>query len=186
MSSAAPVRLYLAGPEVFAPDGPEIAERMRRICRDAGLEPISPLDAGEEPIDDASSAEPVSLAQTIFRNNIAMIRRADAVVANMNHFRGPDPDAGTSFELGYGFALGKRCYVFSDDGATAIERVAAFFPPVSHRDDGTAVDRDGLTIENFGGPFNLMLTESSTVVTGSFADAIAQVAADAAAGAFRA
>jgi nucleoside 2-deoxyribosyltransferase len=183
MSRTFPVRLYLAGPEVFRPNGAEVAARMRATCRALGLEPISPLDAGKKPAAGSPVAER-SLAEVIFDDNIAMIERADAVVANMNHFRGPDPDAGTSFELGYGYARGKRCYVYSEDGATAVERVDRFFGGVVHREDGTPVDRDGLIVENFGGPFNLMLTASSTVVLGSFADAISRVAADVATGLF--
>lgn len=182
MPAARRVRLYLAGPEVFAPDGPDRVELMREACRDRGLEPISPLDAGED--EAASIAEAASPARRIFDNNIAMIRRADALVANMTHFRGPDPDAGTAFEVGYAFALGKRCYVYSDDGATAVARTKSYYGPVSYREDGTPIDRDGFTIENFGGPFNLMLTESSTVVTGDFVDAFDRVAADVAAGLF--
>ncbi len=180
--SATAIHLYLAGPEVFRPDGPEIAEQMRAACRRFGLEPISPLDAGDEPVDGAVDDRP--LVRVIFDNNIAMIERANAVVANMNHFRGPDPDAGTSFEVGYGFARGKRCYVYSDDGDTAVERAEAFYGGVTRREDGVPVDVDGLTIENFGGPFNLMLTESSTVVLGSFEDALQRVADDVAAGLF--
>jgi nucleoside 2-deoxyribosyltransferase len=177
-----PIRLYLAGPEVFFPDGEQRARAMRELCRSRGLEPISPLDAGEEPID--GNADERSLAEVIFDNNIAMIERSDAVVANMNHFRGPDPDAGTSFELGYGYARGKRCYVYAGDGATAVERVERFYGGVVRGDDGRLVDWAGLTVEDFGGPFNLMLTASSTVVLGSFEEAIRRVAADAAAGVF--
>lgn len=180
-----PIHLYLAGPEVFYPDGEERAQAMRALCRAHGLEPISPLDGGEEPLEGTPAADDQrTLAAVIFDNNIAMIERADAVVANMNHFRGPDPDPGTSFELGYGYARGKRCYVYAEDGETAVDRVHRFFGGVTRRDDGSVVDKDGLIVENFGGPFNLMLTESSTVVLGGFEDAIRRVAADVAAGAF--
>ncbi|WP_159449566.1 nucleoside 2-deoxyribosyltransferase [Demequina sp. NBRC 110057] len=177
------ISLYLAGPEVFHPDGPALAEAMREKCAAYGLRPISPLDAGDEPLD----GKPVgnrTMAEVIFANNLAMIERADAVVANLTHFRGPDPDPGTAFEVGYGFAQGKRCYVYSHDGATAVERVERFYGPVSHRSDGTPVDHDGLTIENFGAPFNLMLSSASVVISGDFDAALRRVASDLKAGIF--
>ncbi|MFT4233923.1 MAG: nucleoside 2-deoxyribosyltransferase [Microbacterium sp.] len=185
MSLSRPVRLYLAGPEVFHQDGPAIAGRMRETCRAHGLEPVSPLDAGDEPIEGADIAADRPMDEVIFANNVAMIEHADAVVANMNHFRGPDPDAGSCWELGYGFGRGKRCYVFSDDGATAVERVESFYGPVT-RDEasGRPLDADGIFVEDFGGPYNLMLTASSTVVFGDFEAAIARVAADVEAGLF--
>jgi nucleoside 2-deoxyribosyltransferase len=168
--------VYLAGFEVFAPDGPARAESMRELCRAVGIEPISPLDAGESVPD-----ENRSLADVIYANNIEMIERADAIIANLNHFRGPDPDAGTCFEVGYAVGRGKRSYVYSSDGETAVERVREFYGEVTATDDGF-VDAEGMTVENFGSPFNLMLSSSSTVVYGSFEDCIRRVAQDVAAG----
>lgn len=168
--------VYLAGFEVFAPNGPELAEEMRLICRRYGLEPISPLDKGDDA--DADNADDRPLADIIYDNNIEMIDRADAVVANLNHFRGPDPDAGTCFEVGFAAGRGKKTYVYSSDGATAAERVDAYYGPVTPAPAGGFVDRDGFTVENFGQPFNLMLSSSSTVVYGSFEDCIRRVSAD--------
>lgn len=174
------ISVYLAGFEVFAPDGPERAERMRQVCRDAGLTPISPLDKG----DDTPEGDTRPLVDVIYQNNIDMIDRADAVVANVNHFRGPDPDAGTSFEVGFAAGRGKKTYVYSSDGETAVERVERFYGPVTPVEGGGFVDQDGMTVENFGQPFNLMLSSSSTVVYGSFEECIARVAADVAADEF--
>ncbi|QHC60918.1 nucleoside 2-deoxyribosyltransferase [Rathayibacter sp. VKM Ac-2760] len=175
------VSVYLAGFEVFAPDGPEIAERMRATCRRYGLEPISPLDKGAD-ADQGPALHGEALADLIYANNIAMIERADAILANLNHFRGPDPDAGTCFEVGYAVARGKASYVYASDGATAVERTRDFFGPVTPDGAGGFTDADGFTVENFGAPFNLMLSSSSTVVLGDFEACVARLAADAAAG----
>ncbi|NJA90146.1 hypothetical protein HCX48_13075 [Rhodocyclus tenuis] len=40
--------------------------------------------------------------------NIELIRKAQIVVANLDPFRGPDPDRGTAFELGYAHQLSKK------------------------------------------------------------------------------
>lgn len=178
------IHVYLAGFEVFSPDGPQLADAMRATCRRYGLEPISPLDKGAD-ADQGPALEGEALADLIYENNIAMIERADAILANLNHFRGPDPDAGTCFEVGYAVARGKASYVYSSDGATAVERVRDFFGPVTPDGAGGFVDADGMTVENFGSPFNLMLSSSSTVVSGDFEACVAKLADDAAAGLLR-
>lgn len=171
-----PYALYLAGPEVFLPDAAEVVEGHRRICRALGLVPLSPLDK-----DDGAGDQTLARADRIFAGDIALIEAADAVVANVRPFRGPDPDAGTAFEVGYAHARGKPVYLWSEDRSTAAERVAAHYGPVHTRADGMLADRDGAMVEDFGGPVNLMLASPATIVLGSFEACVRRVAADVAA-----
>jgi nucleoside 2-deoxyribosyltransferase len=165
--------LYLAGPEVFLPDAVAVVDEQRRICRALGLVPISPLDKGDGPGDQSLSRQ-----DRIFAGNIALIEAADAIVANIAPFRGPDPDAGTAFEVGFAHALGKPVYLWAEDRSTSAERVAAHHGPLHTRADGMLADPDGLMVEDFGGPVNLMLVSPATVVLGSFEACIRRVAAD--------
>jgi nucleoside 2-deoxyribosyltransferase len=165
--------LYLAGPEVFHPNAGAIVAEQRRICRELGLVPISPMDAGDGDGDQA--LEP---ADRIFANNIDMIEAADAVVANIDPFRGPDPDAGTAFEVGYAHGRGKPIYVWTEDTSTASERVARHYSALHTRADGMLADQDDVMVENFGGPVNLMLVSPATLVIGSFEQCVRRVAAD--------
>ena len=171
-----PYALYLAGPEVFLPDAVEVVDEQRRICRELGLVPISPLDKG-----DGAGEQTLSRQDRIFAGNIALIEAADAIVANIAPFRGPDPDAGTAFEVGYAHARGKPIYLWTDDTATSAERVERTHGPLRTRDDGMLADRDGVMVEHFGGPANLMLVSPATVVLGSFEACIRRVADDVAA-----
>jgi len=79
--------VYLAGPEVFASDAKEIGEELKQICAKNGLKGLFPLDAELGP-----KADP----KAIFEANVALIRQAKGVIANMTPFRGPSTDAGRS------------------------------------------------------------------------------------------
>jgi nucleoside 2-deoxyribosyltransferase len=51
---------------------------------------------------------------------------------------------------------GKRCFAYSNDPAVYAERVARSFA-VTKADAGHLIDDDGLTVEDFGLPDNLMM-----------------------------
>ena len=85
-----------------------------------------------------------------------MMDAADAVIANLTPFRGPSADAGTVYELGYMAGRGKFCLAYSNDPAVYVERVARF-GTVTKSADGLLTDKDGLAVEDFGHPDNLMM-----------------------------
>lgn len=169
------VKVYLAGPEVFLPDAAPVVEQMRQECRDHGLVPIAPLDAG---IEDDESADEAPDPVEIFEKNVSRIRESDAVIANVNHFRGSEPDSGTCFELGYAHALGKKLFIYFDDGATAVDRVKQFYGPVDEAPGERPADPDGTFVEDFGYAVNLMMSVPATNVSGTFADAVKVAAAE--------
>ena len=155
------MKIYLAGPDVFRPDALAWAEEARRLCAAAGHQALVPLDGVE------------TTAPGIYHANIGLIRAADAVIANLNPFRGCEPDSGTCVEVGFALALGKPVfgYLSSEEGTT--ERVARLaWAPLEIR-DGRAVDRDGLFVEDFGLPLNLMLAVPVRLVVGGLGEALA-------------
>jgi nucleoside 2-deoxyribosyltransferase len=143
------MKIYLAGPDVFLPDAVEIGRRKAGICARHGLTGLYPLDNAVD-----LAANDASLA--IFKGNEAMMDAADAIIANLTPFRGPGADAGTVYELGYMAGRGKLVFAYSNDPAAYPERVARF-DDVTKGQDGHLVDSDGLTVENFGLPDNLMM-----------------------------
>lgn len=154
-------KAYLAGPDVFRPDALTWAAAARALCRDQGVEALIPLD-GE-----------ASGAAGIYAQNIALIRAADVVLANLNAFRGAEPDSGTSFEVGYATALGRPVIGYVHDGAGTAERVARWQGRPLERVAGRLVDCDGLQAEDFGLPLNLMLAVPARIVIGGLAEALA-------------
>jgi nucleoside 2-deoxyribosyltransferase len=143
------MKIYLAGPDVFLPDAIAIGRRKIDICARHDLTGLYPLDNAVD-----LSAGDASLA--IFKGNQAMMDAADAIIANLTPFRGPGADAGTVYELGYMAGRGKLLLAYSNDPVTYAERVARF-DAVTKSTSGHLTDSDGLTVENFGWPDNLMM-----------------------------
>ena len=153
--------VYLAGPDVFFPDIDARALAQKALCRELGLRPLHPVD------------QPELRAETIFRNNLALLREAAGVVANLDPFRGAEVDSGTAFEVGYAVALGKPVvgYVTADeDLRRRVERLQGplWRDPVR----GVWCDGRGDLVEDFGLRANLMLAVSCEIVVGDAATAL--------------
>lgn len=153
--------LYLAGPDVFAPDALERAEVARRLCKEYGFNALIPSDHHE--------TDP----KRICANNFEMIQRAHIVVANLDSFRGAEPDSGTCVEAGYAIALGKKLCGYVTHLQTTVERVA----DMEHRRIAgpDARDKQGWHIEDFGLPANLMLACSMPIIEGGLEAALKQL-----------
>jgi len=154
------VKLYLAGPDVFRPDASTWARQVRELCRAAGHEAVIPLE-GDMP----------ATAAAIYRSNLHCIAEADAVLANLNPFRGAEPDSGTCVEIGYALALGKPVIGYADDLRPLRERLQAFAPD----DDGRYRDAAGYVVEDFGLPLNLMLAVPLQMVQGGIDAALIEL-----------
>lgn len=158
--------LYLAGPDVFYPDALPRAEKHKAICRLYDFEPLHPLD------------QQTPLAKAIYRTNIALIKRADAVIANLCPFRGPEVDSGTAFEVGYAIALGKPVVGYIPTAESMMQRVERLYGTVRHcTENDSWRDKNDKLVENFGHPVNLMLAESCSIVVGDLEDALAKLCA---------
>ena len=150
-------KLYLAGPDVFRPDAIEWAARVAARCRECGHQGLVPLD------------EAHATAGDIYRNNLRLIAGADAVLANLNPFRGDEPDSGTCVEVGFALALGKPVIGYADDLRPLRERLRATGPGAGGRyRDGT-----GNPVEDFGPPLHLMLAGPVQLVQARIEPALA-------------
>jgi nucleoside 2-deoxyribosyltransferase len=157
-------RLYLAGPDVFRPDAAEHGRRLVALCADYGFTGVFPL-ADTLP----ALASPQALAAHIYRANVAHIDACDAVVANLDFFRGPEPDSGTCFEVGYAIARGKPVVAYVPEHGSFAERIRRRHP----RAVGEGlVDAAGWQLEEFGLPLNLMLGVPCRVVVGGLRAAL--------------
>jgi len=160
--------IYLAGFDVFRADARAHGERLKALCRIHGF-------AGLYPLDNAAPAglSGRALAEWIYRQNIALIRQADLVMANLDPFRGAEPDSGTAFEVGYAVALGKPVWGYTQQASSLREQVAVGTDPA---DPARAIDAQGYTVEDFGLNLNLMLACSARIVVGDAAQCLREIA----------
>lgn len=146
-------KVYIAGPDVFRPDAVEHGRRCKAVCAEYGLIGLYPFD------NEADTAE------EIFKGNCALIDECDIVCANLNPFRGDEPDSGTCFELGYGHAKGKALYGYLEDMRSLRQKLGE-------------ADAQGNSVEDFDLPVNLMMGIPVRIVKGDFSACIKAIAED--------
>ena len=155
-------QVYLAGFDVFRPDAIEHGRYLKALCADHGLEGLYPFDN-----DVTEDRTPEATAQQICAMNIVMLRRCTGVLANLNVFRGLEPDSGTVFEVGMAVALGKPVWAYFDP-------IGSLRELVSHDQEG--FDANGLMVEDFGLPRNLMLACSWAGASATAEEAVVEMA----------
>ena len=168
MTSITPDRykkIYLAGPDVFFPNPVAVGENLKSIARRYGFDPMFPFDNIVSPDDPDPS-------RTIFDANALMIHEAYFIVANLNPFRGAEPDSGTVFEVGFAKAQGKFVVGYTANNDSMVDRVLRM-ESRKKPSTGPYLDAAGQSIEDFGHPVNLMLAHGlDHLVIGDFEDAI--------------
>ncbi len=139
-------QIYLAGFDVFRQDAIAHGQHLQQLCAEYGFKGLYPLDNAAP-----SNLRGELLAQWIYQANIALIEQADAVIANLNPFRGHEPDSGTVFEVGYAIARRKVVAVYTEQQEQLICQIP-------NQEQGMlALDEQGFVVEDFGLNLNLML-----------------------------
>jgi nucleoside 2-deoxyribosyltransferase len=156
----APVRIYLAGPEVFLPDAAAVGAAKAELCAKHGFEGLFPLDAAL----DLSGLTKPAQARRISQANEALMQSCAGLIANLTPFRGVSLDAGTAFEVGFMRALGRPVLGYSNVLAGYVERSRAYRGKGRAHPDADAAD---VAIEDFDGAENLMIEMAITASGGS-------------------
>jgi nucleoside 2-deoxyribosyltransferase len=151
------MRIYLAGPEVFLPDGgAAVGAAKRAICAAHGLVGVLPVEEGGAVVAAGGGGDPGWFR--IYRGNEDLIRGCDALIANLTPFRGASADPGTVFELGLMRGLGRPVFGYSNTAARFGSRtLAALGPAARRRPSGGWEDAEGMAVEDFDLHDNLML-----------------------------
>ena len=143
-------KIYLAGPDVFETDAIAQGQKFKALCHQYGFEGHFPLDNTIKAAD-----TPYETAKAIQEANIALIHNCDIIIANLNPFRGLEPDSGTVFEVGYAMALGKEVYAYAEDLSPMITRIQE----AHNLPENATLCREGKVIEDFGLSHNLMMID---------------------------
>lgn len=161
--------IYFAGPDVFRPDAPSFFEDVRAHAAQHNFKCLIPIDAE---IEEAMTCSE-TVATKIFQSNCDMIRRADLILANMAPFRGLEPDSGTLFEIGMAYALDKPVILYDVDANVSLLDRVHRAGQLANFSAGHPVDIQGMMIEDFGFPFNLMPYHAAlSIVPGTVFDAL--------------
>jgi nucleoside 2-deoxyribosyltransferase len=157
-----PLRIYLAGPEVFFLNAAQQGETKKRLCSEYGLEGVFPLD---NVIAETEHLSPQEIARRISHGNERLMRSCDVLIANCTPFRSVSMDVGTAFEIGFMRALGRPVLGYSNAPADYAARVreAADVASVIWDHESNAAD-----IENFGLAENLMIAIAILDAGGQF------------------
>ncbi|ODT72008.1 MAG: hypothetical protein ABS75_05920 [Pelagibacterium sp. SCN 63-23] len=148
-------KVYLAGPEVFFPNGRELIARKHAMLAEFGLLP----SARQGEFLTWTDRSPGEIGLEISRHNEQLIEEADLLIANITPFRSLSADPGTVYELGYMCALGRPVHAYSNDARDYADR-AALAPallPLTHSEDGRLRAGDDTAIEAHGFADNLMI-----------------------------
>ena len=150
--------IYLAGPDPYLPDGEALIQRKRELCEALGLTAVPSRKPAPE---DGSSGRAGELqARVLYTEALQALRDADAVIANLTPWRGPDCHTATAFEIGFASALGKPVFAYmnvEDEGeAEYLGRVEAMLGAEVDA-NGVWRDPDGCEIEDLDLPESLML-----------------------------
>ena len=158
-------KIYIAGPDVFEKDSIELGEKYVNLCKKYNFEGLYPLD------NVVNFDQPKQkIAQDIFIANREMIESCDIVIANLNSFRGKEPDSGTVWECGFASALGKKVYGYLNRSNSYLEQFN-YNEKLSNENGFT--DLQGKNIEDFDYPLNLMISCSvEKIIVGDFEDVL--------------
>lgn len=150
---------YLAGPGVFKPNASDLLHKEKEIFENtSSVRAVIPFDADFEFTGDKHND-----ASMIRKFNIEMIQESLYIVADLNNFRGYEPDSGTAYEVGYASALGKTVVLYSKDCDASLRE-----------QHGNALcDNNGNTYEDFDLPKNLMFfsQENNTHIVSTLEEA---------------
>ena len=88
-------KAYLAGTEIFYPNTLEIQEKYHKLCEKYGIIGHYPSDVAPE--DEHKEYTPKDnstpeMEMSFFTHDVNHIKRTDIIIANLNDYRGNEPD----------------------------------------------------------------------------------------------
>lgn len=161
-------RIYLADLNRYEDNAKNIYESLKKICGTYGLEAVTPYDWAEE-LPKPEDINPYTQAAALTENYRCLVKSCDAVLADLNNYRGSECSNDVGFECGMGFEMGKKLFGYMDDVRPCIEKIPHMGEMAEYR------DMTGSNVENFNYPVNLMFGSSMKIFQGKLEDVIERV-----------
>lgn len=161
--------IYLAGRFRYDDDAKARYDEMKKICEKYGFRAFAPTDVCEG-VPDVESEDRYARVYNLFDRFQQHVRNCDIILADLNDTYGYEPDSDVAFECGMAFQLGKKLFGYMDNIGPMIDRI-----PCKPRGD-KMTDANGMDVENFEAPINLMFGSSYKLLDGSFEEVVKKVA----------
>lgn len=162
-------KIYIAGPECFYTGGSLILNAMRRKAESLGFGITLPND---HPLD-MDNPDLQKRAKSIFDDLKAVMNESTAIIADLEAYRGSEPDSGTVYEIGMAYARGLRCYGYTRDKR-----------PLTWKDQkyvmkaGAVYDEQGKPAPYKELPFSPCIIGSTKIIEGDFDDCLKMMMTD--------
>lgn len=155
--------LYIAGPECFYQNGYELWWAQRKLAEYYGIPVVLPTSTPLKLDNDDLALN----AKEIFDDLIDQVKKTTAIIADLEFFRGSEPDGGTIFEMGWIWQKGGRVYGYTRDKRSMAEKNQA-----AYLSNGIIIDQDGRELPYSSLPFAPSIMASGKVIEGDFKDAL--------------
>ena len=155
--------LYIAGPECFYTYGFDILAAMKARAEALGFSVTLP---NSDPLD-MENPDLQKRADSIFANLEEVMLKTTAIVADLEAYRGAEPDSGTVYELGMAYAKGAKCYGYTRDKRSFMTKNLN-----AGIKDGKAADELGNCAMYGELPFAPSIIGSTKIVEGDFDDCL--------------
>ena len=161
--------IYIAGPECFYTHGYDMLAAMRVRAESLGFGVTLP---NNHPLD-LENPDLQKRADSIFADLRDIMYDTTVIIADLEAYRGAEPDAGTVYELGMAYAKGARCYGYTRD-----KRSLATKNQQAYLKDGKVYDERGNVMPYHNLPFSPAIIGSTKIVEGDYDDCLHMLMTD--------
>jgi len=160
-------KVYISGFDVFHKEAFFIYKQQIELLKKYGYIPLHPFD--NETTNDVLNEVFIS---NIVKNNLKMIQNCDIIIANLNSYRGAEPDSGTIFEIGYGYALNKKIVGYKETLRSYEDEYISKMNINIYEEEDILYDNNNYLLNTYSKNFNIMIEKTVDIVEGDFLKAV--------------
>lgn len=155
--------IYIAGPECFYTYGYDMLAAMRVRAESLGFKVTLPNNHQL----DLTNPDKQKRADSIFKDLETVMNETTVIIADLEAYRGAEPDSGTVYELGMAYAKGARCYGYSRDKRSVVTKNQGCVLT-----SGQVLDERGSSIPYGDIPFSPTIIGSTKIIEGDYDDCL--------------